>query len=75
MRIDEQDFDELRDLINEALQANWECYNSTNDNPNPAKEREWCRKSEEKLWEKFYIMRDSVKSTLLHDNIKERNNK
>lgn len=76
MKLDEQDFDELRDLINEALQANWEWYNITNENPNPSKEKERVCKAEHNLWEKFYMMRDAVKNTPLHDIINnERNNK
>lgn len=72
MRIDEQDFDELRDLINEALQANWEWYNITNENSNPSKEKERVCKAEHNLWEKFYMMRDAVKNTPLHDIIKKK---
>jgi hypothetical protein len=75
MKLDEQDFDVLRDLINEALQANWEAYNYCNKDSNPIKEHERVEKAEHNLWEKFYLMRDSVKSTPLHDIIKERNNK
>lgn len=76
MKIDEQDFDELRDLINEALQANWEWYNITKENPNHSKEKERVCKAEYNLWEKFYMMRNAVKTTPLHDIINnERNNK
>lgn len=73
MKIDEQDFDELRDLINEALQANWEAYNSCNKESNPAKEHERVRKVEEKLWEKFYDMRAIAKNNILHQIIEKSN--
>ena len=76
MKIDEQDFDELRDLINEALQANYEYDCVSNDNISLSvkqmEEKEWIKESEHKLWEKFYDMRDAVKNTPLHDIIKSK---
>lgn len=73
MKLDEQDFDVLRDLIAEALQANWEAYNSCNKESNPAKEHERVRKAEEKLWEKFYDMKAIAKNNILHQIIEKSN--
>ena len=79
MKLDEQDFDVLRDLINEALQANWE-YDSASDDGynlscNQLEGKEWIEETEKKLWEKFDAMREAVRNRPLHDIIKERNNK
>ena len=80
MKLDEQDFDELRALILEALQANYEydCISNADINLSvkQMEEREWIKEAEEKLWKKFYDIRDAVKNNPLHDIIKsERNNK
>lgn len=76
MKIDEQDFDELRDLINEALQANYEydCISNNNDNlsANQMEQRKWIKEAENKLWIKFNDMRDAIKNTPLHDIIKSK---
>ena len=76
MKLDEQDFDELRDLINEALQANYEYDCVSNDNislsAKQMEEREWIKEAEDKLWIKFYDMRDAVKNKPLHDIIKSK---
>lgn len=72
MKIDEQDFDELRDLINEALQANWSAYNVLEYNPYNEFNIAEAKESEHKLWIKFNDMRDAVKNTPLHDIIKSK---
>lgn len=76
MKIDEQDFDELRELLEAALQANYEVYNCMFDDPyNPEKIAK-ANDMEHRLWIKFNDMRDAVKNTPLHDIINnERNNK
>jgi hypothetical protein len=75
MKIDEQDFDELRNLINEALQANWSAYNVLEDNPYNEFNITEAKEIEHKLWIKFNDMRDVVKNTPLHDIINNESNK
>lgn len=72
MKIDEQDFDELRDLINEALQANYEYDCVSNDNinlsANQMEQRKWINEAEGKMWKKFYDMRAIAKNNILHNS-------